>query len=259
MKSPKIILWDIETLPNLDKALEYWPQLKCDWKNVLMTRSLSSIICIGWKELGKKRVHCINAWDYKNWKKNKNDDYEVCKAMYDVLKDADAIVTHNGRRFDWKFLQTALLMNGLPKLPNIPHIDTKAISSKHLTILNNRLDTVSHTLGLDGKLENGGWKLWVDTHKDKAAAKKLMEKYCKQDVQALEDLYYKLRPFMKNIPNYNLFNGEGENRLCPSCGGNNLHKHGTHVTKTAKYQRYICRDCGTTSRGNKKDTKVQSL
>ncbi len=87
-----------------------------------------------------------------------------------------------------------------------------------------------------------------------------MTKYCKQDVQALEDLFMKFRPLIRNIPNYNLFaNKPQESRLCPSCGSNHLNKHGTHITKTNTYQRLICRDCGTTSRVDKKDRNPRTL
>lgn len=253
MAKPKIILWDIETLPNLDKALEHWVNLDCQWKKVTMTRTVSSIICIGWKELGKKKINCINAWDFPSkWKKDKNDDKEVCKAMYEVLKDADGIVTHNGVKFDYKFLNTALAFHGLPLLPKIPHIDTKTLASRNLTIVNNRLNSVADFFGCEKKLQNGGWGLWVDVHKGSKKARDTMEKYCKQDVKVLEEIFLKLRPWADRIPNYNLFLGKGA-RVCPKCGSARLHKHSIRSTKTKRYQRYRCEDCGSYSKTDTKD------
>jgi len=259
-KHPKIILWDIETLPNLDKALEHWVNLDCQWKKVPMTATVSTIICVGWKNLHSKKIHCINAWDYKRWSKDKNDDYDVCKAAYDVLHDADGIVTHNGKKFDYKFLNTRLMHHGLPLLPKIPHIDTKVMSSRNLTIVNNRLGSVAEFFKVDGKMQNGGWKLWVDVHNGSKKARKTMEKYCKQDVNVLEMIFNKMKPFAGNIPNYNQFTGLGkESRVCPSCGSGNLEKNGLRRTKTTVFQRYRCKDCGSNCQTNSKDMKPVSI
>jgi len=128
---PKIIIFDLETMPNLKEALKVWPQLS-QYPGKTLRASITSIICAGWKYHNEKKTHCINAWDFKNWKTNVNDDMEVCKAIREVLEDADAVVTHNGTRFDWKYLQTRLLINGLKPLPKIPHIDTCTIASRNL-------------------------------------------------------------------------------------------------------------------------------
>ena len=82
-----------------------------------------------------------------------------------------------------------------------------------------------------------------------------MDKYCKQDVEVLEQVFHKLRPFISNIPNYNLFT---EARVCPSCGGHRLQKHGVRMTKTAKRQRYRCMDCGSTSTTDARDLLPRS-
>jgi DNA-directed RNA polymerase subunit RPC12/RpoP len=222
-----------------------------------MRATITSIICAGWKELGKKKVHCINAWDYPNWQENINDDSEVCKAIYDVLKDADAVVTHNGVRFDWKHLQTRLMMNGLPVLPKIAHIDTCLIARKNLLSFNNRLGYLGDWLVGDKKLENGGWQLWVKVTKRVKSACTLMSKYCKQDVALLEKVFEQLRPFIKNLPNRNLsrsakkiVNGE---YVCPTCGSPDLMRNGWRYTQMHKYQRVVCRHCGSCSRLDLKD------
>jgi len=47
-----------------------------------------------------------------------------CQEIYKVLSEADAVVTHNGKRFDWKFLQTRLIKHKLKPMSKTPHIDT---------------------------------------------------------------------------------------------------------------------------------------
>jgi len=243
-KKPKIVFFDLETLANLPKVMKYLAGMSA-YPGLTMKATHNSVICFGYKVLGEKNAKCINAWDYpKRWKKDVNDDYEVVKAGYDILKDADAIVGHNSIRFDLKFLNSRLVYHGFPPLPKIAHIDTCRVASSKLFLFNNRLNTVAEFLGCELKMENGGWSLWekVLVRDKKACA--TMTKYCKQDVEVLEQVFIKLRPLIKNIPNYNIFNSPNDD-VCPNCGSNNLKKNGTRVLPSRVTQRYICGDCGT--------------
>ena len=262
MAKPKIIIFDLETLPNLPEVLKVWCQLS-NYPGLTMKATITSIICAGWKQYGHKKTHCINAWDFKGrWKRNVNDDYSVCKKIYDVLKNADAVVTHNGKRFDWKFLQTRLLYHGLPTLSKIHHIDTCMVARANLFAFNNRLGTLGKLLANDDKLENGGWDLWVQVHGKKKSAMKLMTKYCKQDVNLLEKIFKRLIPLINNMPNRNLFRSQKKikenTRVCPNCGESKLHFNGWRHTQTQSYQRLRCDSCGSYCRtdvqGNKPRT-----
>lgn len=253
---PKIVIFDLETLPNLPEALKVWPQLS-NYPGLTLRATITSIICAGWKLYDKKGINCINAWDFPAWKKDVNNDYHVVKAIHDVLHDADAVVTHNGKRFDWKFLQTRIMKHGMKPLSNINHIDTKELASRNLFSFNNKLGTLGEWLVNDKKLDNGGWELWVDVHNREEKAMKLMERYCKQDVLLLEKIFRELRPFAKNIPNHNLWVDE-DGRVCPSCGGGNLKSHGWRYTSTTKYRRFMCYGCGSVSRGDTKEKNLRS-
>lgn len=257
MAKPKIVLFDLETLPNIRKIAERIPSIGA-WPGRTMKADINSIICFGYKIEGHKKAKCINAWDFpKRWKANRNDDYDVVKAAYDILKDADGIVTHNGKKFDIKVLNTRLKFHGLPSLPKIPHMDTVLASRRHLSLYSNRLDDLATFLGVENKLENGGWDLWVQImFDDTKKSKDLMAKYCKQDVEVLHQVYDKMRPHFTNIPNYNLWAGTEHN--CPSCGSVKVQKHGIRATKTAMIQRYRCLDCGSTSSGTTTKTSLRN-
>lgn len=254
-KPMRIILFDLETLPNLPEALKVWPQLS-QFPNKTLKATVSTIICAGWKVYGENKTHCINAWDFpKRWKKNVNDDLEVVKTIREVLVSADAVVTHNGRRFDWKFLQTRIAYHGLEPLPKIDHVDTKQLASSNLFSFNNRLGYLGEQFVGDTKLNHEGWDLWVKVHGDDEAAKKKMEKYCKQDVVLLEKIFKKLKPFATNIPNHNFVSLQysGGKPVCPSCGSTRLVSNGYRYTKTRNYKRYQCKDCLTWSRTDASD------
>jgi RNase P subunit RPR2 len=240
MSNTRIILWDIETLPDLKQALKYWPQLS-NYPGQTLRAQINSIACVGWKELGSRKTNCIAAWNYSRWRKDVNDDTQVLKAIYSVLKDADVIVTHNGKRFDWKFLQTRLLVKLGLHLPKLIHIDTCNESSKALFAFNNRLNTLADLFSVRKKMDHEGWDLWVKTHHKEKRAQNKMAAYCKQDVNVLEDIFKVMRPLITSLPNQNQF---FKGTVCPNCGSPKMTSQGVRITREKKYQRFQCQACG---------------
>ena len=259
MARPKIILFDIETIPNLQKALEIWCQIGA-WPGRTMKATITSLLCVGWKELGAKTTHCKSVWDFESWDDKKvNDDKELCKYIHAIMSEADAVITHNGKRFDWKYLQTRFLYHGLPPLPTTIHVDTCLVARKNLLAFSNKLDYLGKYFVKDKKVDNGGWDLWVKCHNKVKSARKLMVKYCKQDVDLLEKLFMKLRPFVKNLPNQDIdYDGELE-LVCPVCGSGNVKKNGWAYTKTNKYPRIFCKSCHSYSRLDNKGKKPRTV
>ena len=94
-------------------------------------------------------------------------------------------------------------------------------------------------------MPNEGWDLWVKTYNRDPKAMKMMEKYNKQDVVAMEELFKVVKRFCK-LPNYNLFN-QGNKLLCPNCGSTKVLSNGYRYTATGSYKRISCRDCNTWS------------
>ena len=257
-KSPKIIIWDLETLPDPARVYKRLPSFGA-WPGRGFSGELQSVMCFAYMEHGKKKAKSINAWDFPSWKKDRYNDKELIKAAREVLADADAIVTHNGKRYDMRVINSRLMYHGLKPLPKIPHIDTKQLAKRHFNFYSNSLAEVAKFLGLTDKIHWGDkWDSWYKMafHKETAADRKHMDKYGKYDVIVTDELFTRLMPYATNIPNYNLF--EGNERVCPSCGGHKLHKHGLKRTKTAVYQRYQCQDCGSISQSDKKDEKLRS-
>lgn len=251
MADPRIIVWDLESLPNLPEALRVWPAIS-NTPGMTLKASISTIICAGWKPLGSDRTECICAWDFPEWIDNVNDDKRVVEAIAEVLRDADCVITHNGKRFDWPFLQTRLLANGLDPLPRIHHVDTCQTARSQLSVANNRLQTVARFLTDKEKKQHEGWDLWVRVHSRDPAACEEMKAYCMQDVDVLEQVFRSMRPLVRGLPNQNLFSPMKENS-CPQCGSTRLRKEGKRYTSTGTYQRYICTDCRTYCRTDLKD------
>lgn len=254
LDGPKIVFFDLETLPDLLQALRVWPSMS-DWHGKTMKATINSIICFGYRTESMKKAKVIRAWDFpERWNKDVNDDFEICKAAYEILKDADVIVTQNGRKFDLPFLQTRLAKyrhpDGrpiFPPLPKIIHVDTKVEAKKHFFLYDNSLNTMGYFLLEREKMKHDGWAMWVDVYFRKQKAMDTMSRYCGIDVDVLKGVFDRMRPYITILPNMNMWRAEKMN--CPACGSLNIQKRGFRTTKTKVVQRLQCNEdsCGAWS------------
>lgn len=252
MGNPRIILLDIEIIPDLRKALKYWTKLS-SFPGKTLRASVSSVCVIGWKVFGEDKIHSMCLWDYPEWNDNVNNDKPLLTAFAEIVSEADCIVTHNGKGFDWKHLQTRLILNNAEVMDDkINHVDTRQLSSRKFYFVDNKLQTLSEELFDDSKLDHEGWQLWIDVHDRKLSAMEKMAEYCRKDVELLEKVYRKLRPVAMQHFNHNLVNPYKE-RVCPRCGGSRLKSHGRRYTNTVTYRRYHCLDCSSWCHTNIKD------
>lgn len=243
MSDPRIIIFDLETCPNWEEALEVWPQLS-SYPGQTLKGQVQSILCFGWKILGSDEAEVKCAWEFPGFAQSVNDDRELVAYAREILSSADAIITQNGRRFDVPVLQTRLLKHEMELLdPKILHIDTKTASRGKLSFSSNSLNNLGRFLLDEMKMDHEGWSMWVKIvkHRDPEAMQ-IMKRYCEQDVRLLEKLYKKLRPYLTQIPNHNLFSPLKE-KSCPRCGSSRLRSEGKRHTLTRSYRRYICQDC----------------
>jgi hypothetical protein len=69
-----------------------------------------------------------------------------------------------------------------------------------------------------------------------------MRAYNARDVELLEAVYLKLRPWTTNHPNLSHFSRQPDN--CPVCESSDTMKSGYAYARCNKRQRQECRDCG---------------
>jgi hypothetical protein len=235
--SPRIILWDIETSHNIVAVFQLQNQ---DWiqpENILQERH---IICAAWKLLNENKIESVSLLDDpKLYKEDPHDDFFVCKKLHDVLMNADAIVHHNGNKFDIKYVETRMLMHGLSPLPPIPMIDTYQVAKTRFLFNSNKLDYLGHLLEVGRKkpTTNG---LWLRVLQGDKSAIREMVAYNKQDVALLERVFLKLQPYIANHLNRQLFGKSG----CPRCGSLKVQSRGVHRAVTRVYNRFQCQKCG---------------
>lgn len=228
----KICVWDIETSPMKTYTWGLFPNNGIPHSAIIEDWH---ILCIAWKELGKKQVESVSCFDSGN----KQDDYNVVKKVRKMLEDVDILIHHNGDEFDLKKFNSRLIYHKLPPLPRILTIDTKKIK-KVARFSSHRLDFLAKVFGHAGKIKTD-FDLWVDVDRGDVNAMKKMVKYCKQDVRELEKVYLDLRPYMTNHPVIS----DPHTRNCPCCNSSDIAKHKVRTSATGiKRQQYQCNNCG---------------
>jgi DNA polymerase elongation subunit (family B) len=245
MTEPRILLWDIETAPNLGYTWGKWEQ------NVLAFESEWYLLTISWKWLGEKTTHVTGLVDFeKRYKKNPEDDYELAKLAWDLFNEADIVVAHNGVAFDTKKAQARMIIHGMDPPSSFKEVDTLNLARRHFNFTSNKLGDLCETLGIGAKVSTGGFELWRDCLRGDRRAWDRMKKYNKQDVVILEELYLRLRPWSNRHPNLATMSGRYD--ACPKCGSTKgMKSQGWQYNAVTMYQRFRCRACGGEVAGRK--------
>lgn len=251
MSEPRILLWDIETTHNLAAVFRLNEEY-IQPTNIIRERY---VVCAAWKWLGEKKVHAVSTLDNPAlYKKDPHNDRHVMEVLHKVLSSADVIVAHNGDSYDIKFTEGRMLVQGLDPLPPITKIDTLKIARNRFLLNANKLDYLGQLLGL-GRKKHTTPGLWLKVLNGSKAAVRDMVTYNKQDVELLEKVFLKLRPYMENHISRGLFGKTG----CPRCGSHHIQSRGVHRAVTRIYNRFQCQKCGGWFRSMKNNPKPQEF
>lgn len=249
INSPKILLFDIETSHNLVAAFKLFEDFTPP-ENIIQERF---VISVAWKWLGSKKIEAVSVLDNTQlFKKDPYNDLHVLKTFHKVLQEADVIVGHNSDKYDIRFLEGRMLIQGLEPLPPINKLDTLKIARKRFLFNSNKLDYLGKVLKVGRKKPTGGNKLWLQVLQGDPKAIKKMVTYNRGDIELLEAVFLKLRPYMPNYVNRELHGLTG----CTRCGSGKLQKRGLARNATRTYQRFQCQGCGGWQRSLKAEPAV---
>lgn len=228
-RKQKVILFDIETFPNVIEAWGTYEQ------NALSILEYSQMASFSWKVLGKPAVFCVT-------REKKKSDKQLLQALHKVLSSADIIVAHNGDSFDMKTARARMIYHGLDPLPPRITVDTLKVARRHFKFPSNKLNELGKFLGVGKKVKTGGYDLWASCKANDPAAWKLMAKYNKQDVLLLEKVYLKLRAWDEKHPNVAVESPKPDS--CPKCGSTKpAYSHGWKYRISTKVRIFKCQDC----------------
>ena len=243
--APKILILDIETSP----CMAYVWQTSV-WKARISQEQISSqwfILTYSCKWLGSNEMISGRLTGREALEEN---DYRITIDLWKLLSQADIVVAHNGSKFDIPNIQTRFVVHGLPPASSFKQIDTLKVAQQQFGFTHNSLNSLAQVFGIEEKIHTG-FELWKRCLFGEDEALKEMEVYNRHDVEMLELIYLRLRPYIKSHPNYNLYM-DSDVPVCSHCGSKNITPDGYYYfTQTGKYQNYRCLDCGAESRGRK--------
>lgn len=245
-KSPKICFIDIETSPIIGYT---WGMYDV---NVLGVIEPVKVIAVSWKWLGDSELHTRALPDYKGYRGGVVNDTDLVNDVWKVLDNADIVIAHNGDSFDIKILNARFLVAGLNPPSDYKTVDTLKVAKKYFRFNNNSLNELGGYLDEGRKTSTGGFETWLKCMAGEKEAWAQMRHYNARDVELLERVYLRLRPYINNHPNLNLIAPRKvtlSEHSCSSCQSLNTIKRGFSVTKLGRYQRYACNDCGSWSSG----------
>lgn len=185
-KKPNIVIWDIESTG-----------LRADF---------AICLCVGFIGLDGTKAKILSLHDYPTKRYNIYDEKALMRDVYDELSKADLWVTHNGKMFDVKFLQTKMIEAGIGPLPPVPHVDNLYIGRSKLLLHSNRLKSIEDWFvgWTGGKLTGAKTSLqpteWLGAMAGDKKAFKYITDHCIEDVKVLRDIYKDLRPLLQGHP-----------------------------------------------------------
>lgn len=245
---PRVLTLDIETAPILGYVWSLWDQ------NVALNQIESDWYVLAWaaKWLGDAPGKVMYA-DQRS-ARDIEDDKKILQKIWKLLDEADIVITQNGKKFDEKKLNARFILNGMKPPSPYQHIDTCQIAKARFGFTSNKLEYLTSKLNTKyRKLDHAkfaGFKLWRECLAGNPEAWREMEKYNRHDVLSTEELYLNLQPWASaaNQINYNLYTDDITD-IC-SCGkSGEWDRNGYRVTRSGKFQRYKCKNCGTHAQG----------
>jgi hypothetical protein len=192
-------------------------------KTIVLDIETSPMVVLVW-ELGDQRVNAnqilkdwdIMAWSYKKLgepessrkyydRRHDLNDKKLLQPLWNVLNDADIIITQNGKSFDAKKINARLILMGFPPPSPYKHLDTYLISKSVAAFTSHSLDYLTNKLNTKYKKLSHpkfpGLSLWkecmslkiVEQPWKNPSAWNEMKQYNMHDVFSTEELYTKIK------------------------------------------------------------------
>lgn len=237
----RIALIDLETAPNLGYT---WGKYEQNVIRFVKEWFLLSFAVKWYGGEGKTKVYALP--DFPGYDEDRANDSQLVAKLWEVLDEADLVIAHNGDRFDLRKSNARFLFHGMNPPSPYRTVDTLKLVRKHFALNSNKLDDVAKLLGLGRKAETGGFELWEACMAGDRAAWRKMTRYNGQDVDLLEKIYERLRPWHATHPAIATLHA---GLTCPACGSTEMQKRGFDLVGQKKIQRFQCSGCGKWSRG----------
>jgi DNA polymerase elongation subunit (family B) len=228
--SDDVLVWDIETTPNIGL---FW---RTGYKQTILPQSIlkeRQICVVGYKWLsgGKARTY--------TWGEDADEETLVRKTVA-LLDRSRYSCAHHGDSFDQPWLRARAMKYGIPMAPHYVTVDTRKLFARYTYMNSNKLDDLGQYFSLGEKIQTS-YSLWVKiVTENHQPSLREMARYCRQDVDLLAALWEYARPWFpppdsiaRNIAR------------CPHCSGSRtiICKERRTAAGHDKIQ-FQCKDCG---------------
>lgn len=250
-KKLRVLILDIETSPMKAWVWRRWKE------NIYLDQTIQEWFMLSWsaKWLGDKEAF---GYVLTPDEVEREDDARILVELYDVLNEADIVVAHNGNKFDIPKINTRFILNNIPTPSPYKQIDTYYVAKKQFGFSSSSLDAIATFFGFPNK-DPHDFQLWKECMEGREESLLRLLNYNKKDVEILEQVYLKMRPWIKNHPNVNVITNSPV-PVCTHCGSKHITpvEEGSYNTQAYKYPVYRCQDCGAIFRSKDKVSLKQS-
>lgn len=180
---------------------------------------------------------------------SRRDDGRITGGIWRLLDQAHIVITHNGKRFDIRKINTRLWKHKFHKPSHYKVIDTLVAAKQVFGLTYNSMDFIAEFTERDRKLEtNKG--LWTRADQGDPEALKEMLVYNEQDIRTQEQIYMEMREWIPNHPSLTAYN-KRDQHACPVCLHKGHKQIGYYFTNKKKYKEFRCKGCGATWHNSK--------
>lgn len=229
---PKILIYDIETSKT---RFELWWSGK-QFVNGNAATEDSKILTISYKWLGSNIVH------YLKWDENQSDE-QLMKDFLKVYNQADMVIGINNDRFDNRFINARAAKFGLDVNLHIKSLDVQKECKRLFRLPSYSMKYLGRYFELpQQKMKVHLEDIWEDimygNEEESKEAFQLLIDYNIQDIITTEQLYLKLKKYLKHPIHLGVLRGEAK-CTCPICGSTNVELYKTTVTAGGTIQRVM--------------------
>lgn len=239
-----VFILDIETFPmelyawRLGEQYLGTDNIKRDW----------SIAAWSVKRLGEP----ANSLIYRDTRKEKDprNDRTILKDLWDVLNEADIVISQNGQAFDEPKIKARMMECNMKPYKPFKHYDTYK-ELKNIGFTSHKLGYLTDKFCAKYKKLShkrfSGLSLWIGCLQGNLEAWNEMRKYNNYDVLSTEELYLATRGWSKEKATP-FFYGNVK-RQCKQCGAFRLTLQGKDRTAKKVFHSMQCQACGKYQRG----------
>jgi DNA-binding CsgD family transcriptional regulator len=245
-KAARILLLDIESSP---MEVYVWQLFKNNYINPDFVIKDWSILTWSAKWLFEPKIMTAKV---STKEATAREDASILLPLWNLLDQANMVIAHNGARYDVKKMNTRFAKAGYK--PPMPYrmIDTLTHTRRVFAMSSYKLDYINKFFDLEGKSKHEGFNMWKRCVNGDETALDEMMFYNESDVRALEELYLRIRPWIKGHPPVGLYI-DTDGTACTNCGNEDVEWGGAYFTPAGRYAAFRCNICGAIGRSRTSD------